>query len=338
MTRGKLLVAVGVTALALSVTPAWAQRGSAERADPDSRSSGPDRSGTGSAVDRSSPSSPSSSGSVGSSSSPSSGGSSGGGYSAPSTSPSSSGSSEYVSAPVRPNRNADRETAAQGRPRGGGGQRSGGDNGGSGRAVSRGSDSSGSSGGSTSARTGSDNGDSPSRNAVPTYSRPRPGGGTGVAVDRTYPVTDSRPYYYSYYPSYANYYGRYYYPGYAFGLGAFYDPGWYDPYYYGGSYGGGYGSGYYGGGYQGGYGSSSYGHGPTGSLRLKIKPREAQVYIDGYFVGVVDDFDGLFQKLAIDAGGHRVEIKAPGLETVSFDVLITPNETVTYKGELRRNP
>jgi hypothetical protein len=49
---------------------------------------------------------------------------------------------------------------------------------------------------------------------------------------------------------------------------------------------------------------------------------------------VVDDFDGMFQKLGIDAGGHRVEIRAPGHETISFDVLITPGETVTYKGEL----
>ena len=142
-------------------------------------------------------------------------------------------------------------------------------------------------------------------------------------------------YYPVYYPSY--------YPGYAFGLG-FYDFGWYDPYYYGGYYpgaygGGGYGGGYPGGGYQaGGYGTgtSSYGRGPTGSLRLKIKPREAQVYVDGYFVGVIDEFDGAFQKLGIDAGSHRVEIKAPGHEPVSVEVLITPGETVTYKGELRR--
>jgi len=49
----------------------------------------------------------------------------------------------------------------------------------------------------------------------------------------------------------------------------------------------------------------------------------------------VDEFDGAFQKLGIDAGGHRIEIKAPGYETISFEVLITPNETVTYKGELK---
>jgi hypothetical protein len=249
-------------------------------------------------------------------------------------SPSSSGGSDYVSVPVRPNQ-MDRE---QGRPRGGG-PRSGGDS--ASRAVPRGSDNSGSPS-STSRTAGGGSGDSPSGNAVPAYSRPSDGRrGTGTAIDRPYGYYgggNSTTIVYRY-PSY---YGSYFYPGYAFGLGYFYDPSWYDPYYYGGLYGGGYGGyygsgsgGYSGGGYQG-TGSSSYGGGPQGSLRLKIKPREGQVYVDGFFVGAVDDFDGTFQKLNIDAGGHRIEIKAPGHETISFEVLITPNETITYKGELPR--
>jgi hypothetical protein len=260
-------------------------------------------------------------------------------------SPSGSGSSNYVSVPVRPS-HSERE---QGRPRGGNSTRSGGDEGG--RAVSRGSEDVAGSPASTERRTGAGSGssDDPSRNAVPTYSRPRDGRtGTGVAVDRpagyyggggggSYPV----------YVPYPGYYGRYYYPSYAFGLGYFYDPSWYDPYYYGGAYGGGFG-GYGGGGYGGGggyagaggggyqgTGSSSYGGGPQGSLRLKIKPRDGKVYVDGYFVGTVDEFDGLFQKLDIDAGSHRIEIKAPGHEDTSFEVLVSPNETVTYKGELK---
>ena len=204
--------------------------------------------------------------------------------------------------------------------------------------MNRGSDASGAPTSGSRTANASNGDPDPSRRAVPTYARPRDGRPiTGTAVDRPAGYYGGGggnnsiyyPYYYSSYPYY-----RYYYPSYGFGLG-FYDFGWYDPYYYGG-YSGGYYGGGYGGGYPGGYssGTSSYGRGPTGSLRLKIKPRDAQVYIDGYLVGVVDDFDGMFQKLGIDGGGHRVEIKAPGHETISFDVLITPGETVTYKGEL----
>jgi hypothetical protein len=148
-------------------------------------------------------------------------------------------------------------------------------------------------------------------------------------VDRQFPPAGDHGYRYN---GYYNY-GRYYVPFYGFGLGYYmYDPFWfdpyYDPYYSGGYYGGG---GHYGGG--GGY--PYRGYGDTGSLRLKIKPREAKVYIDGYYVGVVDSFDGIFQKLGIDSGTHRVEIRADGYEPIQFEVLITPGETVTYKGELK---
>lgn len=131
-------------------------------------------------------------------------------------------------------------------------------------------------------------------------------------------------------------------PSYGYGLGyLFYDPwsyggygyGWGDPYGYGGyGSGGGYG---YGGG-SGGYAvSDSYRE--SGSLRLKIDPKNAEVYVDGYYVGVVDSFDGAFQKLGLDSGNHKIELKAPGFEPTAFDVLITPGQTVTYKGDLKRN-
>src|SRR5262249_42752868 len=60
------------------------------------------------------------------------------------------------------------------------------------------------------------------------------------------------------------------------GYYGFYDPGWYDPYppVY----------------------QSGGGYGYEGALRLKVKPREASVYVDGYFSGRVDDFDGIFQR------------------------------------------
>jgi hypothetical protein len=59
--------------------------------------------------------------------------------------------------------------------------------------------------------------------------------------------------------------------------------------------------------YGGGYGDSggsttSYGRGEQGNLKLKVKPRSAKVYVDGYFVGTVDEFDGSFQKLALNTG------------------------------------
>ena len=50
----------------------------------------------------------------------------------------------------------------------------------------------------------------------------------------------------------------------------------------------------------------------VGSLRIKAKPANAQVYIDGVLVGNVDDFDGLTNHLELDAGPHQMQIKAEG--------------------------
>ena len=67
-----------------------------------------------------------------------------------------------------------------------------------------------------------------------------------------------------------------------------------------------------------------------------MKPEHGQVYVDGYYVGEVDSFDGVFQKLTLEAGAHRVEIRAEGYETAQFEVMVVPGETVTYKGDLVR--
>ena len=191
------------------------------------------------------------------------------------------------------------------------------------------------------------------RRAVPRGSRPREDNPpTGVAVPRSGPVRppvdrgDRGPrivnrgggyrtptVYNNYY-----YYPRRSYPyGYgAFGLGYFY----YDPfawssrnYYSGGVY---YGPGYYGGG--GYYGAGSYygqGYGyAVGHLRLRVSPRHAQVFVDGYYVGVVDDFDGIVQALTLEDGPYHIEIVAPGYAPLEFDIRILPGQKITYRGDL----
>jgi len=112
--------------------------------------------------------------------------------------------------------------------------------------------------------------------------------------------------------------------------------GWYGLYPWG--YGG---LGFYGyyGGYSdpwGGYSTYSSSSGYDGALRIKVKPREASVYVDGYFAGHVDDFDGVLQRLHLSPGPHRIEVRLPQYETLSFDVQIEPDHTVTYRGELQK--
>lgn len=81
----------------------------------------------------------------------------------------------------------------------------------------------------------------------------------------------------------------------------------------------------------------AYGH-DFGGIRLRIRPRDAQVFVDGHYAGIVDDFDGTFQQLRLEPGGHRVEVRMPGFEDFAMDVHVQPGRTVTLREELRPRP
>jgi hypothetical protein len=199
------------------------------------------------------------------------------------------------------------------------------------KAVPRGNPRTGAAIGSGSATTAQSQSARP-RNGRPAVGTAVPRG--SVPSPRVQIVTPAVPYYRGYSPwgfggvGFGSYYGSFYDPY------VFYDPfsPWYGSYGVYGSYGYpayGYGAGTY------GYGSS-YGIAADGELRLKIKPRDAQVFVDGYYSGIVDDFDGVFQRLHLPSGPHRIEVRAPGYETLTFDVQIRFDQTTKYEGELRR--
>jgi hypothetical protein len=74
--------------------------------------------------------------------------------------------------------------------------------------------------------------------------------------------------------------------------------------------------------------------GDTGSLRIQVEPKNAQVYVDGYYAGIVDDFDGHFQRLDLSPRPHHVEIRAPGYQPLVFDVVIQSHHKTDYGGRL----
>ena len=94
--------------------------------------------------------------------------------------------------------------------------------------------------------------------------------------------------------------------------------------------------------YYGSGGAYPYGYTPRGyyepipgraygGLRITGASRLAQVFADGYYVGIVNDFDGVFQHLNLEAGAHRIEIVDPGLPPITFDVIIQPGRTMTFR-------
>ena len=117
----------------------------------------------------------------------------------------------------------------------------------------------------------------------------------------------ARPYYPVYYsPFYSGWYGW---------------PGWY-PYGFYGPY----------------YPPYGYRYDNTAAARIEVEPREAEVYLDGYLVGTVDDFDGWLQRLRVPYGEHEVQIYLRGHRTLTEKVLFRPGATVKITGALEPLP
>jgi hypothetical protein len=67
------------------------------------------------------------------------------------------------------------------------------------------------------------------------------------------------------------------------------------------------------------------------SMRLQVKPRDTQVFVDGYYAGIADDFDGTFQRLHLEAGQHSLQLFLPGHRLHSQDLYLQPGNTFTVR-------
>jgi hypothetical protein len=188
-------------------------------------------------------------------------------------------------------------------PRGGGG--GGGNSGGGGGGHPTASSSGG--GGSSSSGSSYSGGSSSSSSSTAERRHPRAGTGSGShGHGGYYPGWGGG--YYPYYPGY--WYGSYWWP-----YGAY---GWY-------------------GGYWGGGGTvDHYVHAVSGSVRVLVDPPEARVYVDGYYAGVVDDFDGLFQRLNTSPGRHEIMLKLEGYKTHRIKVYVAPDSTLKLRYDMQK--
>lgn len=73
----------------------------------------------------------------------------------------------------------------------------------------------------------------------------------------------------------------------------------------------------------------------AGSARIRVYPTSAEVYVDGYMAGLVDDFDGFFQRLDVAPGEHELTFYLNGYHSVSQRVLFQPGRTLDIKYDLQ---
>lgn len=145
---------------------------------------------------------------------------------------------------------------------------------------------------------------------------PRAGTGSGWRYGSYY--GHRYPYYGGYYGG--GYYGHYYpYYGWGYGYypygGLYLNSWWWTPPYYGG----------------GVYVSRAD---DTGSVRVLVDQPKARVYVDGYYAGIVDDFDGIFQRLHVSPGEHDITLKLEGYKTHNFSVYVPYDGTLKLRWDM----
>jgi hypothetical protein len=69
-------------------------------------------------------------------------------------------------------------------------------------------------------------------------------------------------------------------------------------------------------------------------VRLQVTPRETAVYVDGFYAGVVDDFDGFFQRLPLLSGGHTIALFLDGFGTITRRVYLSPGSDLSIREAL----
>ena len=72
------------------------------------------------------------------------------------------------------------------------------------------------------------------------------------------------------------------------------------------------------------------------ALRTDVTPKQAEVFVDGYFAGHASDFDGAFGHLNVVPGGHEVTLHLDGFRTQTQEVYVRPDSTFKMSATLQR--
>lgn len=68
---------------------------------------------------------------------------------------------------------------------------------------------------------------------------------------------------------------------------------------------------------------------------IEAVPSVAQVFVDGFYMGLAEEFGLRGRALDLTFGTHRIELKAAGYETLSFNVVIEANRILRYRGDMQ---
>ena len=73
-----------------------------------------------------------------------------------------------------------------------------------------------------------------------------------------------------------------------------------------------------------------------GGVSFDVTPDTAAVFVDGVFVGTAGSFGPRSQPLGLVPGRHKIEVRASGYHTMTFDADVVAGQVIPYQGTLQR--
>jgi hypothetical protein len=100
-------------------------------------------------------------------------------------------------------------------------------------------------------------------------------------------------------------------------------------------------------GYMGSYRPRVYGYYPDGAytaqpgvsvyggVSFDIRPADADLFVDGEYVGPIGDFTPRSEPLTLAPGVHRIAVQRDGFRPMEWQVTIEPGQVIPYRGEMQ---
>jgi hypothetical protein len=109
-----------------------------------------------------------------------------------------------------------------------------------------------------------------------------------------------------------------------FYYGAYYGPYFYSPWFYSGLW------------WYPPYGYPYYWGAAGASVRIQVQPKSAEVYVDGYLAGIVDQFDGMFQSMLVAPGSHEITVYLEGYKSIVQRLYLSLGSSYRVKGVMEK--
>lgn len=73
---------------------------------------------------------------------------------------------------------------------------------------------------------------------------------------------------------------------------------------------------------------------PYGGVTFDIEPRDAELWVDGDYLGRASDYSSYDPPLTLPAGRHHVELTGRLYQSVEFDITVVAGQVIPYQGTL----